>query len=307
MRERTLQGVGGLTGSSGFASGGIPSRDVGAAHGAAVAGPYRQAWTRPLDVPGRIEIWFVPAGAHRLLAQHARILGREDWSAIARVRDEKVRDHLRATRIVLRRALSHAVGNTVKPAAWRFETTSYGKPLVAAGLPQVHFCISHIETMSVIAVSRDAPVGVDIETIGQECSAKLIEGFCSARERRALARLSRTEQARAFARIWTLKEAYSKLTGTGLAADFRYLEFGSGPELSTVDCQAQQTSGDACFQSWLTEAPGGLCQVAVAVGGAAAAAGGGELVCFAVEDGADPSQTRALNPGGGLQANLTIS
>lgn len=294
-----MQGVGGLTGLPGIATGHLPSRDVRAVHGATDAGPYRQAWSRPLDAAGRVEIWFVPAGAHRLLAQHARVLGREDWSAIARVRDESARNHLRATRITLRRALSHAVGNAVQPEAWRFETTSYGKPQVAAGQPQVHFCISHIETMSVIVVSRDVPVGVDIETIGR-CSAKLIEGFCSARERRALAKLSGTEQARAFARIWTLKEAYAKLTGTGLATDFRFLEFGSGPELSTVDCQALHTPGETCFQSWLTEVPGGLCQVAVAVGGTEAAAGRGELVCFAVEDGAS-------NPGGGLQANLTIS
>ena len=302
-----MQGVGGLTGFPGFASGRIPSRDVRAAHGAAVAGPYRHAWSRPLGAAGRVEIWFVPAGAHRLLAQHARILGREDWSAIARVRDENARNHLRATRITLRRALSHAVGNTVKPEAWRFETTAYGKPQVAAGLPQVHFCISHIETMSVIAVSRDAPVGVDIETVGQAPSTKVIEGFCSARERRALAQLSEPERARAFARLWTLKEAHVKLTGTGLAADFRFLEFGSGPELSTVDCQAQHTPGETCFQSWLTESPGGLCQVAVAVGGTEAVAGRGELVCFAVEDGVDLSQSRTLNPGGGLQANLAIS
>jgi phosphopantetheinyl transferase len=239
------------------------------------------------------------------LAQHARLLGREDWSAIARVRDESARNHLRATRITLRRALSHAVGDAVKPEAWRFETTAYGKPQVAAGLPHVHFCISHIETMSVIAVSRDVPVGVDIETIGQACSTKVIEGFCSARERRALAKLSGPERARAFARLWTLKEAHAKLTGTGLATDFRFLEFGSGPELS--NCQAQHTPGETCFQSWLTESPGGLCQVAVAVGGAEAAAGRGELVCFAVEDGTGASQSRALNPGGGLQANLTIS
>ena len=302
-----MQGIGGLTGWPGFASGRIPSRDVRATRGATVAGPYRQTWSRPLAASARVEIWFVPEGAHRLLAQDARILGREDWSAIARVRDEKARNHLRATRIALRRALSHAVGDTVKPEAWRFDNTSYGKPRVAAGLPQVHFCISHIETMSVIAVSRDVPVGIDIETIGHACSAKVVDGFCSARERRALAKLSGPERARAFARLWTLKEAYAKLTGTGLAADFRFLEFGSGPELSTIDCQAQHTPGDACLQSWLTESPGGLCQVAVAVGGTEAAAGGGELVCFAVEDGVDLSQSRTLTPGRGVQANLAIS
>ena len=146
MRERTLQGVGGLAGIPGIASGHVPPHKAYPAGGAATVVPYHQAWSRPLDAAGRVEVWLVPAGAHRRLAQQARILGREDWSAIAKLRDENARNHLRAARITLRLALSHAVGNSVKPAAWRFDSTSYGKPRVAE--PKVNFCISHIETMS---------------------------------------------------------------------------------------------------------------------------------------------------------------
>ena len=296
-----MQAVGAQIGSPDVAIG-----FTGAIAATAATGPYRQTWSRPLAATGRVEIWFVPAGAHRLLAQDAGILDRDDWSAIARVRDEAARNHLRAIRITLRRALSHAIGNAVKPHAWRFQTTSFGRPQVAPGLPQVHFCVSHIETMSVIAVSRDVPVGVDIETIGRAC-AGVIEDFCSPRERRALAQLNEPARSRAFARLWTLKEAYTKLTGTGLAADFRFLEFGAGPELSTLGYQTQHAHGGTSFQSWLTEAPGGLCQVAVAVGGPEAVADEGELVCFAIDDGADRTGNRALNPGQGVQAGLSIS
>jgi 4'-phosphopantetheinyl transferase len=299
-----LQRIGALVGSPDTAIGLAGSADVRSGGGAA---PFHQAWSRPLDAAcGRVEIWFVAAGAHRLLAQDARVLSPEDWSAIARVRDEAGRNHLRATRITLRRALSHAVGGAVKPAAWRFQTTSYGKPQVAPGQPEVQFCISHIDTMSVIAVSRDAPVGVDIETVASPGSDKLVESFCSARERQALARLDEPARARAFAWLWTLKEAYAKLTGTGLAADFRFLEFGTGPELHTAGYQTQHVPGGASFQSWLTEAPGGLCQVTVAVGDTNAVAERGELVCFVVRDAA-AAQSRTLNPGHGEQAGLALS
>jgi 4'-phosphopantetheinyl transferase len=157
----------------------------------------------------------------------------------------------------------------------------------------------------VIAVSRDAPVGVDIETVASPGTDKLIESFCSAKERRALAQLDEPARARAFARLWTLKEAYAKLTGTGLATDFRFLEFGAGPELHTAGYQAQHVPGEVSLQSWLTEAPGGLCQVAVAVGDAEAAAGRGELVCFAIAGSTADSPT--LNPGRGEQAELSLS
>ena len=265
-----------------------------------------QAWSRPLAAAGRVEIWFVSAGAHGRLSQDARILDRDDWAAIARLRDENARNYLRATRITLRRALSHAVGNAVHPQAWRFQATVFGRPQVAPGLPQVHFCVSHIDTMAVIAVSRDAPVGVDIETVRRDCAAGVIEAFCSARERRALTQLNEPARARAFARLWTLKEAYAKLTGTGLAADFRFLEFEAGPELSAPSYQTQQANRGTGFQSWLTEAPGRLCQVAVAVGGSKAVADEGELVCFAIEDRDDLTRTRVLNPGRGMQAGLSI-
>ena len=302
-----MQSTGTLVGSPDTAIGLAGSAVARSGGGAAAIGPFQQSWSRPLDAAcGRVEVWFVPAGVHGLLAQDAKILNPEDWSAIARVRDEAARNHLRATRIVLRRALSHAVGGAVKPAAWRFRSTSYGKPQVAAGLPEVQFCISHIDTMSVIAVSRDGPVGVDIETVASPGSDKLIESFCSPKERRALSQLDEPARARAFARLWTLKEAYAKLTGTGLAADFRFLEFGAGPELHTAGCQTQHVPGGASFQSWLTEAPGGLCQVTVAVGDTDAVAERGELVCFAVA-GSRTDASRTLNPGQGEQADLRLS
>ncbi|KAB2917800.1 MAG: 4'-phosphopantetheinyl transferase superfamily protein [Hyphomicrobiaceae bacterium] len=255
-----------------------------------------------------MEIWVVEAGSHARLAKHANALGSEDWSAIARIRHPEARDHARATRIALRLALSHAVQGTIQPGAWRFQTNSYGKPRIAPGLPDVQFCVSHTETMSLIAVSREAPVGIDIETIAPACDGKLIDIFCSARERRALASLGDAERRRAFARLWTLKEAYAKLTGTGLATDFRYLEFKIDPRWQSEGHQAQHRPGEASFESWLVEAPGGLCQASVAIGEGEAAEERGEIVCYAVaSDGRRHVATQSLEPGRGMQSDLTLS
>ncbi len=194
------------------------------------------------------------------------------------------------------------------PGAWRFQANSYGKPRIAPDLPDVQFCVSHTETMSVIAVSREAPVGIDIETIAPDCDGRLIDAFCSARERRALASLGDPERRRAFARLWTLKEAYAKLTGTGLATDFRYLEFKIDPRWQAEGHQAQHRPGEASFESWLMEAPGGLCQVSVAIGEGDVVEARGEIACFAVaSDGSQHVATRSLEPGRGKQSDFALS
>jgi 4'-phosphopantetheinyl transferase len=249
----------------------------------------------------------VPAGTHELLHEHVRILGRDDWAAIARSRDVDGRDHARATRIALRLALSHAVAGAVDPKAWSFEATSYGKPLIKTPVTGLHFCISHIDTLSLIAVSRGAPVGIDLEPIGREVDDKIVDAFCSRRERRQLRRLPDSERRRAFARLWTLKEAYAKLTGTGLAADFRSLEFEVGQDRQLAASETSHTFGEACFESWLAEAPSGLCQVSVAVGFDSAAQGKGELVCFAVDNAAGVNtKAHSLELGRGCEARVSL-
>src|SRR5262249_34179383 len=123
------------------------------------------------------------------------------------------------------------------------------------------------------------------------------EAYCSARERRALSRLQEPEKTRAFARLWSLKEAYAKLTGTGLATDFRFLEFGMGSELPANGYQARNVPGMGSFLSWTVEAPDALCQVASAVGEGSTDGECGELECFAVGDGGHSVEPRP-SPGG---------
>ncbi len=225
-------------------------------------------------------MWCLPRGSAPDLAGRCGILDGDDWAALGRIRDVRSRDHLRATRVALRLALSHAMAGAVPANVWRFCHTSYGKPQVAPGLPQVHFCTSHTDTLSVIAVSAQTPVGVDAETLVAAVDGNVIEAFCSAGERRCLLRLPPTERRRAFTQLWTLKEAYSKLTGTGLATDFRSVAFQVETGRQIESQSPQHHLGDASFTSWLIETPGGPCQVSVAADGSDPVEGSGSLVCF---------------------------
>ena len=106
-----------------------------------------------------------------------------------------------------------------------FEESALGKPYVAADLPQIQFSVSHNDIASVVAISRTAVVGVDIERLDQEINEFLIAIFCSGYERIQLRRMSKEECTLAFLKLWTLKEAYTKMVGFGFLEDFSALEF----------------------------------------------------------------------------------
>jgi 4'-phosphopantetheinyl transferase len=243
--------------------------------------PFCEAWRRPLAAGvSDIDVWCLPSGSSPEFADRCGVLDADDCAAIGRIRDVRVRHHRRAARIALRLALSHAVAGAVPAHAWRFCRTSYGKPLVAPGLPPVHFCTSHTDTLSVVAVSVQTPVGLDAENILAAVDSNLIEAFCSTRERRALLRLPPAERRSAFTQLWTLKEAYAKLTGTGLATDFKSVAFQVATSRQFASQSPQHHLGDVSFTSWLTQTPEGPCQVSVAADAGDPAEGTGNLVCF---------------------------
>ena len=91
------------------------------------------------------------------------------------------------------------------------EYAGNGKP-VYSGL-EIHFNLSHAGTCVVCAVS-DRPVGIDIER-PRKNAIKVAERFFTQAECDWIG----------FARIWTLKEAYAKLTGDGIAGTVSKVEF----------------------------------------------------------------------------------
>ena len=85
----------------------------------------------------------------------------------------------------------------------------HGRPF----LNGVHFSISHTGDIAVIALS-DFPVGIDIES-GEDKSGKIAERFFDESEKEYL-----RQCPSGFRRVWTLKEAVSKLFGKGISMDF---------------------------------------------------------------------------------------
>ncbi len=94
----------------------------------------------------------------------------------------------------------------------------HGKPALA-GLPSLHFNISHSGMLVACAVG-DKPVGVDVQTI-VNVRRSLVDYTMSKEEIAQLDALPGDEQQRLFfTQLWTIKESYTKATGTGIGHEF---------------------------------------------------------------------------------------
>ena len=98
------------------------------------------------------------------------------------------------------------------------------KPFTACPGPdrsRVHFNLSHTQGLIAIAVSTVCEVGIDVERIRPLTD---LEGLTATvlhpAEQARFDALSEKERAAYFFRVWTVKEAYTKATGQGLARAF---------------------------------------------------------------------------------------
>jgi 4'-phosphopantetheinyl transferase len=134
------------------------------------------------------------------------------------------RERYFAARMLLRHALSKAVDGRIAPSDWRYREGAHGKPMMAGGLPALQFNVSHSEDCVAVAVSRNQPIGIDIEAMQPESGPGIIQDVLSEGERNRLANVPPSQQWFHFIRMWTAKEAAAKALGLGLSLDFSTID-----------------------------------------------------------------------------------
>lgn len=134
---------------------------------------------------------------------------------------------------MLRRVLSSY--HSIAPGAWQFDTEPGGKPALAGPLAResgLSFNLSHTTGLVACAVTRGDDVGVDVESLDRAAQAReLAQRFFAPAEAEELGALEPDRCQQRFIEIWTLKEAYVKALGTGLAtqlSQFAFLNAGGG-------------------------------------------------------------------------------
>jgi 4'-phosphopantetheinyl transferase len=132
----------------------------------------------------------------------------------------------------------------VAPHVWRFGRGARGKPFVASpARTGLAFNLSHSGGLVICAVTVGRRVGADIEDLRRAVADRAIAArFFSVEERSALMALPTTERRHRFFALWTLREAYLKARGIGLALPLEQFEFsveGQRPRLLALPAAAR--------------------------------------------------------------------
>lgn len=164
------------------------------------------------------------------LDAYRELLTPDEHERMARLVFERDRRDFLITRAHVRTMLSRYA--QVGPADWRFIANVHGRPEILdrpAGVPDLRFNLSHTEGLIACAVTIGREVGVDVEHVGRRLTHDVPGRFFAPREVVDLKSLPAAEQPRAFFDYWTLKEAYIKARGFGLALPLGDFAFRLAP------------------------------------------------------------------------------
>jgi len=209
-------------------------------------------------------VWQHEAETPGLLAEQRALLADEEHLKAARFRFDVHRHQYVITRALVRTVLSAYC--EVDPRAWRFGSTSYGRPYIAAPdvLPGLSFNIAHTAGLIVCACATSRVVGVDAERV-RDAPLDVANRYFSPIEVAELRALPPDAQPERFFQYWTLKESYIKATGKGLSTPLDQFSFRlDTPGRIELFCHAGLNDDPQRWQSWLLEpAPGYLVALTV--------------------------------------------
>jgi 4'-phosphopantetheinyl transferase len=205
--------------------------------------------TPPSLAPGEAQIWYRFTESLDEDAVRAEVaqLSPDERARCQRFVFRRDRRDFAAGHALLRRVLS--MHDDVRADAWTFVADANGKPALAhgAGAPPLAFNLSHTNGLVACAVTRDGEVGVDVECVERVTDSRdIAERYFSTAELAQLDACRGDERAARFIELWTLKEAYLKAIGSGLAQPLDTFAF-SFDDAGGVRFSAQPDAGPAAW------------------------------------------------------------
>jgi 4'-phosphopantetheinyl transferase len=183
-------------------------------------------------MPGPIDVWFAREALlddPQVAARLATLLDADERARRDRMAHDSGRRQQLLARALQREVLSRHEPS-IAPAEWRFARGAHGRPELAPAFAAtgLNFNVAHTAGLVVVAVGRVARLGVDVEALDKRVSLPVARRYFSPREVAALDALAPEARPRRFLRLWTLKEAYLKAVGEGLAGGLDRMTFTLG-------------------------------------------------------------------------------
>ncbi len=149
------------------------------------------------------------------------MLSDEEKDRAARFRFDKHRERYIRGRAFLRSTVAGSLN--IDGKALELQTNEFEKPFVVNN--PFYFNLSHSSATAVLVISEKMPVGIDLEFVDRKVEElQLARTVFTASEVKRLENTDEEEAKHLFFQLWTAKEAYLKVLGTGLSLSPKKLE-----------------------------------------------------------------------------------
>ena len=190
----------------------------------------RRSFAGESDDPFGVDVWLtrLDAVGERDRGRFASLLEPAERARFERFQVAGAREEYLVGRALVRSTLSRYAATA--PKDWRFVANAYGRPEIVGGNRQgLVFNLSHTRGLVALAVSRDCDLGVDVESVERTSACRDLAGRYFAPSEAGFVRAATgTELDERFFAFWTLKEAYIKARGMGLALPLDGFAFDLG-------------------------------------------------------------------------------
>jgi 4'-phosphopantetheinyl transferase len=182
----------------------------------------------PIDAPrAGVRAFFAPVdlltGDSSAIPRALRWLDPAERERYGRYRHDVDRHMFLLGRIMARALVGRELG--VAPAAWQWTEGPRGRPEIAAPPTDLRFNLSHSAGLVVCALAHGREVGIDVEDLDRRpLDRAIVARYCAPAERADIDAHG-GDWLRRFLVYWTLKEAYLKARGLGVALPLAELCF----------------------------------------------------------------------------------
>jgi 4'-phosphopantetheinyl transferase len=177
-----------------------------------------ETFSPKLSLKHACHLWWLdlPLLTEALILQQQGLLSHEERVRAQLFKLKERQLHFIALRAFVRLCLARYTQTAAEDLP--LATEPKGKPYLIRASSPITFNLSHSHDVAVLAIGLQHAVGVDIETLTRKRSMQEIaKRYFHPSEVAHLTSLSDAAQSRYFFQLWTLKEAFLKATGDGIA------------------------------------------------------------------------------------------